>query len=322
MSFSSPILLLTLLLVPTIVAGHVWLERRRESRAADWAPLVLLPNMVDRPPSWRRHAPVALLLAGLALLLVGFARPHATVSVKKRNAVVVLVLDVSGSMAAGDSKPTRLGVAKAVAGRFLEALPHGYSVAVETFSDHAAVVAPPSSDPVRADIAIGHARSGPQGTALAEAVWHAVDVAHSVPADSHGKRPPAAIVVLSDGGQTAGRITPKQAVTKAQKAHIPVSAVAIGTPDGVVEQKLAGGLAERIQVPLEPTLLQGFARQTGGQFFSGAGGADVQRVYSLLGSRLGHRRKNVEISSAAAGGGLVFMVAGALLSGLWFRRLV
>ena len=52
-----------------------------------------------------------LLLVGLTLLLVGFARPNATITVKKQDATVVLVLDVSGSMAANDSQPTRLAAA-------------------------------------------------------------------------------------------------------------------------------------------------------------------------------------------------------------------
>ena len=72
-------------------------------RAAAWAAPALLPNMVERPPAWRRFLPTALLLVGAALLLVGFARPQATITVKKQDATVVLVLDVSGSMAAKDS---------------------------------------------------------------------------------------------------------------------------------------------------------------------------------------------------------------------------
>jgi Ca-activated chloride channel family protein len=93
-SFAAPVLLLFLLAVPAAVAGYVWLERRRESRAAGWATPSLLPNLVERPPSWRRHLPTALLLAGVALLLVGFARPRTSVSVKRQDATDVLVLDV------------------------------------------------------------------------------------------------------------------------------------------------------------------------------------------------------------------------------------
>ena len=118
--------------------------------------------MTDRPPSWRRHLPVALLLAGAALLLVGFARPNATVTVKRQEATVVLVLDVSGSMAAKDSLPTRLAAAKAVALHYVDTLPSGYRMSVVTFSDHAAVSASPTHDltAVRAAITKATARRG------------------------------------------------------------------------------------------------------------------------------------------------------------------
>lgn len=321
MSFSSPALLALLVLVPAAAAAYAWLERGRERRAAAWARPALLPNMVDRPPSWRRHLPTALLLLGLALLLVGFARPKVKESVSRQDATMILVLDVSGSMAAHDSLPTRIAAARAAADRFVNALPHGYRMSVIVFSDHAAVVAAPTYDLRRVRAVISGAHTGPQGTALSEAVWHAVDVARTVPRSADGRKPPAEIVVFSDGGQTAGRITLQQAIAKAKKARVPVSAVAIGTSAGIVDQPLQGGLQERIEVPVEPQLLQQLARSTGGRFFAGTRGVDVAGLYRSLGSRVGQTRKTVEVTAAAAGGGLACMLAGAALSGLWFRRL-
>jgi Ca-activated chloride channel homolog len=321
MSFEAPLLLLCLLVVPAAVAAYVWLDGRRERRAAGWGTPALLPNMVERPTPWRRHLPNALLLIGVALLLVGFARPHATVSVKRQEATVVLVLDVSGSMAARDTQPSRLAAARGAANRFVDALPHGYQMSVVTFSDHTSVVAPPTRDLTLLRAALARARSGPQGTALAAAVSRGVDVTLSVHSSSAAQRIPALIVVFSDGGQTAGRTTPEQAGAKAAKAHVPVIAVAVGTPDGVVQQALKGGFTERFQVPVRPAVLQSIARTSGGRFVLGAQSVDVKRTYAGLAARAGHRRKAVEVTSAVAGGGLGFMLAGALLSGFWFRRL-
>ena len=320
MSFFAPALLVFLLAVPAAIAGYLWLDRRRDERAAAWAAPALLPNMARRPSSFRRHLPVALLLAGVALLLVGFARPTATETVKKQEATVVLVLDVSGSMAAGDSTPTRLAAAKEVALRYVDALPDGYRMAVIRFSDHAAVAASPTHDLTQVRTAIVNAKAGPQGTALADAVVKAVQVGQSVKGTQKGSRPPAVVVVLSDGGQTAGLVTPQQAAAKAKQAGIPVSAVALGTPDGVVLQPLKGGFTERIQVPVEPQVLQQIARVSGGRFTQGAANVDVKSTYADLGSRVGKTHKTVEVTAVAAAGGIVFMLAGALLSGIWFRR--
>jgi Ca-activated chloride channel family protein len=317
-----PILLAFLLVVPAAVAAYLWLDGRRDARAAAWAPPSLLPNMASRPPVWRRHLPTALLLAGLSLLLVGFARPEASVTVKRQDATVVLVLDVSGSMAAKDSQPTRLGAARAAAKRYVDKLPKGYRMSVITFSDHTTLATPPTHDLDRVRAVIDRTRSGPQGTALADAVVRAVQVAKIVPAKLGARRPPAVVVLFSDGGQTSGRVTPQQAAQLAQNAHIPITTVAVGTPDGVVAQPVQGGYTERIQVPVQPAVMQAIARTSGGRFVSGVRAADPGQTYAELGSRVGHRRKTVEITSAAAAGGLAFMLAGAFLSGVWFRRLV
>jgi Ca-activated chloride channel family protein len=322
MSFASPVLLLFLLVVPAVVWVYLRFERWRERRSAAWAPMALQPNMVIRPPAWKRHLPTALLLLGVAILLVGFARPKATFDVSSQEATVVLVLDVSGSMAARDAQPTRLGAAKLVAARFVQRLPHNYRVSVVTFSDHSAVVAAPTHDLDRVRQVIAAARTGPQGTALAGAVVRAVQVGASVKGSRGSSRqPPAIVLVLSDGGQTAGRITPQQAVQVARKAHIPVATALVGTQNGVVTQALQGGYTERIQVPADATTLRAIATGTGGAFYPSLAAVGIKRTYDRLGSRVGKTRKTVEVTAAAAGAGLAFLVAGGLLSGVWFRRL-
>jgi Ca-activated chloride channel family protein len=320
-SFASPYLLAFLVAVPLAIAGIVWLERRREERAAAWAPAALLTNMVTRPPAWKRTLPTALLLVGLLLLLVGFARPKATFHVSSQEATVVYVLDVSGSMAANDDRPTRIAAAKKLIRTFVAKLPHGYRVALVTFSDHVSVVAPPTHDMTLVDAALTHAKTGPQGTALADAVAKAVHVGLSVKGAVKGKRPPATIVLFSDGGQTAGRLTAQQAAAYARSSHIPVNSVLLGTPDGVVQQKLAGGYTERIQVPAAAKTLQTITRLSGGRFAGRPALANVKSIFSELGSRVGQKLKTVEVTSGAAAAALVFMLTGGLLSGVWFRRI-
>jgi Ca-activated chloride channel homolog len=320
-SFGLPLLLLFLLAVPASAALLVVLERRRQRRGTAWAPAALLPNMTTKPRQVHRHLPTALLLLGIALLLVGFARPKATYHVKAQEATLVLVLDESGSMAATDANPTRFAAAKAIVRRFIAEAPKGYRLALVTFSDHVAVSAAPTLSLDAVANALARAHTGPQGTALADAVARAVRVASLVKGSVPGHRPPAAIVVISDGGQTAGRVSPEQAAAAALKAKIPVSTILVGTPDGAVQQKLKGGFTERIQVPAQPQTLETIARGSAGRFTGGVAAVDVKGAYAELGSRTGKRKKTIEVSAAAAGGGLAFVLVGGLLSGLWFRRI-
>jgi Ca-activated chloride channel homolog len=319
-SFEAPLLLVLLLVVPAAAFAVIWLERRRAQHASAWAPPGLLENMVTSPPPWRRYLPIALLLVGLTLLLVGFARPQATVHEKRQDATVVLVIDVSGSMAANDAPPTRLGAVKKAVASFVAKLPKGYRMAVVTFTDHAAVVQPPTRNLQAVRAVVARAKTGDQGTALGEAVVRGVAVARTVKPASGQKHPPAVVVVFSDGGQTAGLISPQQAGRRALQARIPVSAVSVGTPDGIVVQKLQGGFSERIQVPAQPASLQTIAQTSLGHFYPHVIGVDPAGIYKELGSRVGKEPKRVEVTAGAAAGAIVFMLAGGLLSGAWFRR--
>jgi Ca-activated chloride channel homolog len=320
-SFGAPILLACLVAVPLAIGLVVLLDRHRAMKATAWAPAALLPNMVTRPSTVRRRLPTALLLVGLALLLVGFARPKATFHVDSQEATLVLVLDVSGSMAANDVRPTRFAAAKAIARRFIDGAPDGYRLALIAFSDHVAVSASPTHDLDVVRGALGRAKTGPQGTALNDAAVRAVQVGATVRGTVKGKRPPAVVVLISDGGQTAGRVSAQQAAIRARQARIPLVSILVGTPDGVVQQKIQGGFTERLQVPAQPQTLQTLATQSGGRFVSGPAAVDVAGTYDELGSRVGSRKKTVEVTAAAAAGGLAFMLAGGLLSGVWFRRI-
>ena len=84
MSFESPLSLLALLAMPVLVGLYVLYERRRRASGTRFATLALLPNMLEPVPSRRRHLPIVILLVALAAMIVGVARPHATVTVGRR----------------------------------------------------------------------------------------------------------------------------------------------------------------------------------------------------------------------------------------------
>src|SRR5207253_4311050 len=95
MSFQWPLALVGLVVLPILVAAYVWRERRRDDFAARFTTPALPPNLVDASPRWRRHLPLAVLLVALTAMVVGVARPHATLSVKREQATVILAIDTS-----------------------------------------------------------------------------------------------------------------------------------------------------------------------------------------------------------------------------------
>jgi Ca-activated chloride channel family protein len=317
MTFQWPLVLIALAIVPLLAVLHLYRERRRAASASQFVNAALLPNLVDRSPGFRRSLPLAVLLLALAALIVGLARPHASVTVRREQATVVLALDVSKSMEATDVQPSRLGSATNAAKGFLAQIPAKYRVGVVTFASRAVVALRPTTDRGLARSVLG-ALHGGQGTALGDAVALSVRIGRARTAD--GVVPPASVLVISDGSSTSGRTPPPAASLLARQAHVPISTILVGTPNGVVTRTLTGGYTERIQVPASPQTLQQLAESTGGEFFSAASDPRVHDVFRRLGSRLGHKSVRRELTDAFAGGAAVLLLLGGGLSAFWFRR--
>jgi Ca-activated chloride channel family protein len=325
-AFKSPWLLIFLLLVPVGIVFYLWLDRRRSRRAARWASPALMPNMVESSPGSRRYIPAILFAIALTLLLVGFARPEAKLTQAKDGATVVLMVDVSGSMAANDVKPTRLLAADSAISDFIKKVPSRYRIALITFSNHIAVRVPPTYERDSVINALPK-KTELEGTALGDALQQAVNVAKKAvgPSKPGSPHPPATILLLSDGGQNAGRVTPNQAAAAARKAAIPVSTVSLGTAGGKVSQQIPYGkktVPLVSQVPVEPKTLKAIATTAGGHFYEAHSATQLGQVYEDLGHHLVYAKKFREVTVIFTLAAFLVILAGAALSIVWFRRLV
>jgi Ca-activated chloride channel family protein len=330
MSFEWPLMLLLLLVIPLALAAYLLLQRRPARYALAFTNIDVLASVVERSSAWRRYVPLALFLLALAALAVGLARPEVSVSQERENATVVLVIDSSGSMLADDVTPTRLEAAQRAVRTFLEQIPEQFRVGMVTFAAEPQVIAPPTTDRevVRSSLDF---LIPLRGTAIGDALARAADVARtagategrtlaSVAAPSRSERSPAAILLLSDGFQTAGLLTPLEGAERAKSFGIPVFTIALGTPEGVLDLGF-GGLSRQIPVPPDPETLRAIARETGGRFFDAPSAEALQAAYSQLGSLLSNEPGELEATFAFLAGGGVLLLASAALSALWSSRL-
>src|SRR6185437_3592945 len=132
--FAAPLVLLILFALPVALVFYAIHERRQGRTIARFANPALLPNLLPRRASWRRHvAPVILLLA-LAALVCGAARPQRETTVPRHQATVILLMDTSRSMTATDVKPNRLEAAKAAARTLVSELPDDGRVGIVAFT--------------------------------------------------------------------------------------------------------------------------------------------------------------------------------------------
>jgi len=318
-SFAAPLVLLALLGLPLLALMYLAEQRTRVTAAAAFASPAVQASVAPRRPGWRRHLPMLAILIAIALLILAAARPQRTVAVPVERASIMLATDVSGSMTAKDLAPNRLQAAKQAAHRFVQQVPSRVNVGVMAFNDIARVLQSPTTDRQAVNAAInGMTPSG--GTATGNAIDTAVGVLNRAP-KLNGKRPPAALVLLSDGASTRGR-DPVAAAQAARKLHIPVYTVALGTSNGTITVPRRGGGTVTQRVPPDPASLAQIARASGGATFTAQTTAGLKQVYEKLGSQLSHRKEKHQITTAFAGGAAVLLLAGLGMSLGWFGRLI
>jgi Ca-activated chloride channel family protein len=273
-------------------------------------------------PRWRRHLPqLAFLLAAIVLILAA-AKPQRTIATPVERASIMLMTDVSGSMTSTDVAPNRLVAAKQAAREFLTKVPARVNVGVMEFNGTPSILASPTTDREAALSAI--ARMSPSGgTATGEAIATAISSLRTSPvggANPSGPRPPAAIVLLTDGKSTTGR-DPVAMAKRAAQAGIKVYTVVIGTPTGTIQVKRPNGTTATVHVPPDPQALQQVAQAGGGESFTAQTTERLSDVYSKLGSQLSHKTTKKQITAAFAGGGLALLLLGGVMSLGWFGRL-
>ncbi|MEV6495385.1 VWA domain-containing protein [Actinoplanes sp. NPDC051633] len=315
MSWESPQRLWLLLAVVALAVAYVVMQRRRSRYAVRFTNLKLLDRVAPKRPQWRRHVPAGLFLAMLGLLVVGFARPTDEVQVPRERATVLVAVDVSRSMLADDVAPDRLSAAKAAAKEFVANLPEEFNVGLVGFAGSASVFVPPVTD--HSAVVTGVDRltegaAGRAGTAIGDAIATSLDQIRTLDAQAGEDTPPARVVVLSDGANTAGQ-DPAQAAQLAAELQIPVDAISFGTESG----SIGGGQA----VPVDGATLQAVAQTSGGNYFEAGSADELRNAYADIGSSVGYQTEVQDVSARFIGIGLALAALAAIASLFWFARL-
>ncbi len=246
------------------------------------------------PRRWTRHLPVALALCASVLLTVALAGPTREIHVARNRAVIMLVIDESRSMGATDVAPTRLAAAQTAAKQFANQLTPGVNLGLVAFAGNAALLVSPTPDHKATVTALDHL-SLDDSTATGEAIFTALQSISSVAAvlsSDNTDAPPARIVLESDGAanKPANQDNPRGAYTAARAAKdqgVPVSTIAFGTKDGVVELK-----DEHIPVPVDDNMLKRIANLSGGQSYNATSIDELSHNYQSIQEQIGYQTVN------------------------------
>ncbi len=317
MTFTWPVMLYSLLLLP-LLGGIYLLSRGRRERQTAALSLVSSSGQVRAAPkAASRWASPLLLAAGLAVLLTGLSRPKAVVTLPRIEGTAVLAFDVSGSMAADDYEPTRMEAAKAAALAFVEGQPAEVLIGVVAFSDGGFSIQEPTGD--RDSILGAINRLRPEsGTSLANGVFAAIQVlapGFDPDPDSEGAdvtvpgEGAASIILLTDGENNLDP-DPASAARAAADLGIRIHTIGVGSPEGTLLE-IDGFI---VHTRLDEVVLMEIADLTGGTYFHASDETDLREIYDQIQPELIVKTEEMEVTALFAGMGIFLLMAGGLIS--------
>ena len=305
--FYEPLWLLALVMIPVLAGVYWYIIRKKKQEAIAFSRIAFVKSALgDAKKSRRTHILFVVTLAVIGLLVIGLADPHIPLEQTKEGTNVILVIDDSGSMQATDYQPSRIEAAKSAAGLLVGSLDPKDSTGVVIFESGATTAAYLSQDKnrVKEKIAAISPKSGE--TAIGDGLALAVDMARSVP----NKK--SVIILLSDGVNNAGVVTPDEASALAKSAGIPVYTVGLGSSTPTVLGYDWLGNPQYAQ--LDEATLQSIADQTGGKYYKSVDERTLKDVYAGLSPNIVHEKEDTSIKEYFIFGALVLLCAE-----LWLR---
>lgn len=267
--YQQPLAFALLLLIP-LALGAVWLERRTRA-VLRFSASSLLASHGRGPRAYFTWLLPVMRLTAFALAIVALARPQER-DAKVRDASVegidiMIALDLSSSMQAADFRPNnRLHVAKEVLSEFISSRAND-RMGLVVFSGAAYTQAPLTLDYGVLKEVIRQLRMGvlEDGTAIGDAVATAVNRLRDSDARSR------VVVLITDGDNNAGSVSPLDAAKAAKALGIPVYSILVGK-GGLVPFPAGPDLFGRtqwrdVEIPINPKLLEEMAQITGGEFY-------------------------------------------------------
>ena len=282
--FLYPHLLWLLLLLPLFA---FWRGRRGGGRASVRYPSVGIARIFGGMPRSRAGwIQASMRLAALACMILALARPQwgkSLTEIQASGIDIALVVDISGSMAAMDLSPdkNRLEVVKSVVTEFIENRPSD-RIGLIAFSGTAYVVSPLTLDHAWLDNRLVALRISPRqdGTAIGSGIAAGINRLRRQKAKSK------IMILLTDGVNNAGKISPITAAEAAHALGVKVYTIGAGS-DGSVMMPAGSGLLgqiiqRRMRADIDEPTLKHVAELTGGKYFRATDASSLRQIYTEI----------------------------------------
>ncbi|MDB4901796.1 MAG: hypothetical protein JWQ63_1077 [Mucilaginibacter sp.] len=279
--FAHPVFLWLFIIIPIMIAYYIWREQKLQGslsisavKGFSFSQKSIVPRL--------RHAGIVLRSLAIAALIIALARPQSSLSWQNTTTEgidIVIASDISGSMLAEDFQPNRLEAGKNIAIDFIKNRPDD-RIGLVIFSGESFTQCPLTIDH---DVLVNlfkDVKNGMinDGTAIGMGLATAVNRLK----DSEAKS--KVVILLTDGSNNAGSISPITAADIAKQFNVRVYTVGIGTkgyaPYPV--QTPFGIQYQRIPVDVDEGTLTKIADITGGKYFRATDNETLKHIYEQI----------------------------------------
>ena len=303
LTFGKPVCLWLLLVVPVIILFYISHLKKKRGSAIRFSSLGIIKSAGGKS-SRRMHVPFALMLLAVTTLIFALADPMIPLEQEKEGVNVVLVIDDSGSMAADDYRPTRLEAAKKSASVLIESLQANDNVGIVIFESGATTASYLTPFKDRALVKLGNIEQKEGMTAIGDGLSLAIDMALSIP----NKR--KTVILLSDGVNNAGAVSPEEASRFANNNNIQVHTIGLGSEEPVILGYDFFGRAQYAE--LDEETLKKIASETDGTYYKSVDSGTLEEIYSNIGENIEREEEPTSIKDC-----LVIFALGVLLLNIY-----
>lgn len=229
-----------------------------------------------------RHLPFVMMTAAIALIIIAIARPRSSEKMDKVDSEgidIMLTMDVSTSMLARDFTPDRISAAKDIAIEFISQRPYD-RIGIVVFAGESYTQCPLTTDRstlinLMKEVQTDLIEDGTAiGTGLATAVARLKD------SDAKSR----VVILLTDGVNNSGEITPQMAAEIAKTYGVRVYTIGVGA-EGVAPYPVMtpwGVEVQNVRVEIDEDLLKNIAESTGGRYFRATDNTKLMEIYGEI----------------------------------------
>ena len=282
MTFLYPHLLWLLLLLPVLLLIYVF-WRRKQQASLRMPSLHFLDGVGGGMRVYLRHSVFALRLLALGLIIIALARPQSSSSWSEDRVEgidIMLTMDISTSMLAMDFQPNRVEAAKEVAMRFVANRPND-NIGLVVFAGESFTACPLTQDHATL---INRLRSMTPGI-IEDQTAIGSGIATAIGRLKESKAKSKVIILLTDGANNTGNISPKMAADLAKTFGISIYTIGVGSGAGEAPYPIEtpfGTVVRNMPVDLDEPTMRQIAEISGGAYFRATDNESLSAIYKKI----------------------------------------